>query len=270
MRRLIGLKGLLPLLLLVLLSVISSNPVRAVRRHEFKTCAQSGFCRRNRALADRAGEHKSTWTSPYTLSSPSFRDGSLHASISNALFPAIKFSLEVRIHQDGAARILMDEIDGLRQRYNEAGMWAVQTTPLLAEDSDVHVTYATGETRITYGPGHRHELRLEHSPILLTFSRDGQPHVVLNERGLLNMEHFRVKQIGKDSEEVVVQDETNPGQQTVIIKEQAFPGFLPTDEDGMWEETFGGKTDPKPKGGHRPDRVFTVFDSCCCAQAPNP
>jgi alpha 1,3-glucosidase len=142
----------------------------------------------------------------------------------------------------------MDEVDGLRQRYNEAGMWAVQTTPLLAEDSDVNVKYAKGETKVAYGPGRRHELKIQHEPILLTFSRDGQPHVVLNERGLFNMEHFRVKHIGKDPDEIVVQDESNPDQQTVIVKEKAFPGFLPTDEDGMWEESFGGKSDPKPKG----------------------
>lgn len=235
----------LPPLLLVLLLVISS-PTSAVKRHDFKTCSQSGFCRRNRALADRAGEQQS-FTSPYSLEQPSFAASTFHAAISNALFPSIHFSLEVRFQKDGVARILMDEVDGLRQRYNEAGMWAVQTEPQLADESDFKVDIGAERTSIKYANG-RHELRVEHQPLLLTFYRDGQPHIVINERSLLNMEHFRVKAIGGEPEEVVVQDAEHPEEQKVIVREDAFPGFLPKDEDGMWEETFGGKTDPKPKG----------------------
>lgn len=250
MRQLSGMRSLSPMLLLAVLAlVLHTATVSAVRRHEFKTCAQSGFCKRNRALADRAAEHSSSWASPYAITTaPTYRDGSLHASISNGLFPHIKFSLEVRLQKDGVARVLMDEVDGLRQRYNEAGTWAVQTEPTLALENEVDVQHGKGETRIKYGPEHRHELKLQHQPVLVTFMRDGQPHVVLNERGLLNMEHFRVKGIGKDADELVVQDDEHPGEQTVIVKDEAFPGFLPPDEDGMWEETFGGKTDPKPKG----------------------
>jgi alpha 1,3-glucosidase len=249
MGRLLSLCALPPLLaLLVLLVVIGAPPTCAVKRGDFKTCAQSSFCKRNRALADRAGEAKSAWTSPYSLQSPSFAQGSLRASISNALFPDVHFSLEVRFQQDGVARILMDEVDGLRQRYNEAGMWAVQTEPVLAvEDAEFEVDIGEERTSIKYAQG-RHELQIQHQPILLTFLRDGQPQIVLNGRGLLNMEHFRVKTIGGEPDEVVIQDAEHPAEQTIIVKEEAFPGFLPKDEDGMWEETFAGKTDSKPKG----------------------
>ena len=184
-------------------------------------------------------------------SSSSFSDGIYRSSISNALFPEIHFSLEVRFQQDGVARILMDEVDGLRQRYNEAGMWAVQTPPVLAmSEGDFEVEMGKAATSIKYAGG-KHELQIQHSPILLTFLRDGQAHIVLNERGLLNMEHFRVKPLGEEAPEIVIQDEEHPEEARVIIKEEAFPGFLPTDDHGMWEETFGGKTDTKPKGVFR-------------------
>ena len=62
------------------------------------------------------------------------------------------------------------------------------------------------------------------------------------------MEHFRVKTVGEQPEEIVVQDPAHPEEQLVVVKEEAFPGFLPPTEDGMWEETFAGKTDTKPKG----------------------
>ncbi|GAA5893633.1 uncharacterized protein JCM6883_003587 [Sporobolomyces salmoneus] len=235
------------LFLLLALNLIS--PTLAVKRGDFKTCDQSGFCKRNRQLADRATEAGKKWKSPYEIiDQPSFERGRLRASIANVLFPAIKFSLEVRFQKDGVARVLMDEVDGLRQRYNEAANWAVQSQPELAvDDQEFKVDIGKERTSIKYAGG-KHEVKIEHKPVKVTFLRDGQPHIVLNERGLLNMEHFRVKTVGEAPEEVVVQDPDNPGEQRVIVKEDAFPGFLPENENGMWEETFNGKKDSKPKG----------------------
>jgi len=231
-----------------ILLVLLISPTLAVKRGDFKTCDQSGFCKRNRQLADRAGQAGKSWHSPYELHSPSFSQGRLQASLSNALFPEIKFSLEVRFQRDGVARVLMDEVDGLRQRYNEAANWAVQTNPAMAvEVGEFVVDIGKKQTSVKYAGG-RHEVRIEHKPVKITFLRDGQPHIVVNERGLLNMEHFRVKTVGEQPEEVVVEDPENPGQQRVIVKEKAFPGFLTENEDGMWEETFNGKKDTKPKG----------------------
>ncbi|KAK4056711.1 glucosidase II [Microbotryomycetes sp. JL221] len=231
--------------LVVVLSSSSLN-VTAVKRHDFKTCQQSGFCRRNRALADRSKEHKQ-WRSPYSLHDARLVDGQLTARVSNALYPNIKFKFDVRVHKDGVARVVMDEVDGLRQRYNEAASWAFESEPELASSNDLQLSTSDDQTTLTYHRG-RHQLVIKHNPILLTFYRDGQPHIILNEKGLLNMEHFRVKQLGTGSDEVVVQDAEHPQEQKVIVKEEAYPGFLPKDEDGMWEESFGGKADPKPKG----------------------
>lgn len=232
----------------VLYALALLTPALGVKRGDFKTCDESGFCKRIRALADRATEHGASWKSPYGLERPTFSDGTLRAGVSNTLFPNIHFSLEVRFQEDGVARILMDEVDGLRQRYNETGMWAVQTEPKLEQrDSAFVLDLNADHSSVLYANG-RHELRIQHRPILLTFLRDGQPHIVLNEKGLFNMEHFRLKSLGGEPEEVVVQDEEHPGESLKIIKEEAFPGFLPTDEDGMWEESFSGKADSKPKG----------------------
>ncbi|GAA5874605.1 hypothetical protein JCM16303_002920 [Sporobolomyces ruberrimus] len=241
----------LPLVVLVsslLLLAALVSPTLAVKRGDFKTCDQSGFCKRNRQLADRASQAGRSWKSPYQLESPSFSQGRLRASITNALFPSIKFSLEVKFQKDGVARVIMDEVDGLRQRYNEAANWAVQTNPAMAvDDSEFAVDIGKKQTSVKYAGG-RHEVRIEHKPVKITFLRDGQPHIILNEEGLLNMEHFRVKTVGEQPEELVVQDPEHPGEQRVIVKEEAFPGFLPENEDGMWEETFNGKKDSKPKG----------------------
>ncbi|BGP24904.1 alpha 1,3-glucosidase, glycoside hydrolase family 31 protein [Rhodotorula toruloides] len=229
--------------------VIQSLPTStAVKRHDFKTCDQSGFCKRNRALADRAGQAGTSWQSPYELQAPEFSRGSFRAAVSNALFPQIKFSLEVRFQHDGTARVLMDEVDGLRQRYNEAAKWTLGGEPAVEEndgryETDVKETFAT----IKYHGGHN-EARIDYKPLTITFFRHGQPHIVLNERKLFNMEHFRVKTVGNQPEELVVEDPEHPDEQLVVVQNEAFPGFLPPTEDGMWEETFNGKTDSKPKG----------------------
>ncbi|SCV72067.1 BQ2448_4761 [Microbotryum intermedium] len=241
---------------LLLLCVIAGSSVLevviAVKRHDFKTCEQSGFCNRNRQLADRANEASSSWKSPYSIApEPSFSQGRYLASVKNALFPLINFKLEICFQQDGLARVLVDEVDGLRQRYNETASWALAQEPRLDQD-DAHysVEIDAKQSTISYGsPQRRQQVQIQHDPLLITFLRDGQPHVVLNERGLFNMEHFRVKPIdGNEQAEVVIQDPNHPTQQTVIVPEKAYPGFLPTSDEGMWEENFNGKQDSKPKG----------------------
>lgn len=231
-------------LLFIVINTLFSSSL-AVKRGDFKTCDQSGFCKRNRALADRAISTGLEWKTPYSINSiPTFSNGIFKALIGNELFPNIGFSLEARFQQDGTARILMDEVNGLRQRYNEAGNWAVQKEPILeTSEGGFTINLQPHESSIKYAGGLQ-ELKIQHKPILLTFLRDGQPHIVLNERGLLNMEHFRVK---KDSEPLVIQEAEN-----AIPLTNEYPNFLPENEEGMWEETFGGKTDSKPKGmSHR-------------------
>ena len=230
------------------------TPVFAVKKHDWKTCSQAGFCRRNRALADRASEHKASWTSPYSIQgTPSFSQGVYQATLANALFPDISFSLELRVQEDSTVRILVDEVNGLQQRYNEAASWTLLKEPRVEVNDQAFKTDINARSSsITYGNG-SNRVSIQHSPILITFYRDDQPHVVLNERGLFNMEHFRKKTIEapkeSDKPDEILSD-TQPDAQTVLqdTKDDKFALFLDKSEDGLWEETFGGRKDTKPKG----------------------
>src|SRR4051794_27080310 len=54
--------------LLLLLTLLSAfTPATTVKHENFKTCSQSGFCRRNRDFADKAAAAGSGWISPYEL-----------------------------------------------------------------------------------------------------------------------------------------------------------------------------------------------------------
>ena len=169
-----------------------------------------------------------------------------------------RFSFEVRFQSDGVARVLVDEVGGLRQRYNESAKWSlVDSAPVQPPTGAALYTASVTakSSSIKYGAG-RFEVVIDHRPIKLTFLRDGQPHIVLNERSLLNMEHFRERAVDKPAEvnppdmQVQEPDQTNAADVigSVSADELPYPGFADADEEGMWEETFGGKRDSKKRG----------------------
>jgi alpha 1,3-glucosidase len=198
--------------------------------------------------------------------SPAFSHGTYTARIANALYPNVSFSLNVDFVETGSngdisTRIRIDEVDGLRQRYNEAASWALVKDPsIVAADERFAVKLAQDRSSISWGRATKNEeLVVEHSPIRLTFFRDKQPHVVLNDRGLFNMEHFRAKTAeadaaAEDAPDQLVQDPDSSHDKGIVDAPVAgghFIKFLDSNEDGMWQETFGGRTDSKPKGAPR-------------------
>ncbi|KAF5366038.1 hypothetical protein D9758_006742 [Tetrapyrgos nigripes] len=251
---------------LALLSVVLAIPsALAVKSGDFKTCSQSGFCRRGRALAARASEAKVSnvaWTSPYSIDpstlsiSPS--NATFTASVKNSLYPDITFGLELRIHQDGVVRVRMDEVDGLRKRYDEAASWALIAEPVISETVKWKASKEGVSAKYGLGAGDDDlEVVVEYQPLKVTLLRAGKEEVVLNGQGLLNMEHFRNKEEPKpESTEEVVAD-TEGQQQEVIQQEQEQEKepevnprawFEGDTEDDYWDERFNSWTDSKPKG----------------------
>lgn len=203
-------------------------------------------------MADRASSHSSQWSSPYTLGAlqpvSSEDQASYRADLKNNLFPDISFELLLDFTTDGNARIRVDEVGGLQQRFNEAADWTLVAPPTVASNDQVTCQLGHKQSIFVYGHKQNQRVVLEHSPLKVTFERDGSPQIVLNERGLFNMEHFRIKPDAKgpetDSEKLVVQDaaQAHPSAQA------AYPHFLPDTDEGMWEEKWKKWTDTKPKG----------------------
>lgn len=110
-----------------------------------------------------------------------------------------------------------------------------------------------------YGSNDRYggvnSLVITHSPIKAVFLRSGAPQVVLNERGLLHMEHYRSK-----PDPFPLSSDEEQGQLFIQSKKRSFTsvGYNELESDswadfekedsGEWEESFGGKQDTKPKG----------------------
>ncbi|ERT00466.1 alpha 1,3-glucosidase [Sporothrix schenckii 1099-18] len=235
---------------LCLLSALTSltSPVLAVKEHDFKKCDQSGFCKRNRAYADTAAATGSSWTSPYNIlpESASVKDGQFQAVILKTINDkgeTVRLPITVSFTQAGVARVTVDEerrqnkdielrhgSTVRKERYNEAeelvivgGLELDKSAKAIDEDS-------TGSTVVQYGPDGQFEAHIQYSPFSVEFKRDGATEIKFNDRGLLNVEHWRPKTeppAPKEGEEAVA---------------------APPEENTWWDETFGGNTDSKPRG----------------------
>jgi len=235
------------------LLLLPARSVIAVKEQDFKKCNESGFCRRGRALADRAAEYVKSgekWKSPYSLdaSTIALEDGgsSFTGRVRSLLYPEIKFELDVRVHEDGVVRVRMDEKEGLRKRYDEAASWALIKEPALSSSSKWSV--GKKEVKVAYGEKKDQvEVTVEFEPLVVRMRRNGKDQVVLNGQGLLHMEHFREKKV----EEVAAKEETPPAegeeaQEVIQLPPNAW--FEGETEDGLWEESWRSWTDTKPKG----------------------
>lgn len=236
------LKQRLPLLLtfLVFLACLIM-PATSVKHENFKKCAQSGFCKRNRAYADDATASGSNWKAPYELESSTVKleDGYLRGVVIKTLESGEKVRLPLTISflESGAARVVLDEERRLngdidlrhgsnirKERYSETEKWTIVGGLAPNKAATLSPKSEIGFTKVQYGPENQYQLVLRHAPLELQFQRDGETHVKLNDRGFLNLEHWRPK---------------------VDYPEGETP---PEEESTWWDESFGGNTDSKPRG----------------------
>lgn len=237
-----------------LLLLLPARSVTAVKEQDFKKCHESSFCRRGRALADRAAESVKSgekWKSPYSLdpSTIVLEDGGSRFTgrVRSSLYPQIKFELDVRVHEDGVVRVRMDEKEGLRKRYDEAASWALLKEPVLSSSSKWNV--GKKEVKVVYGEKKSQvEVTVEFEPLVVRMKRNGRDQVVLNGQGLLHMEHFKQKKVeqveAKDGGVPVAGDEET--QKVIQLPPNSW--FEGDTEDGWWDETWRSWTDTKPKG----------------------
>jgi alpha 1,3-glucosidase len=226
----------------------------AVKHENFKTCDQSGFCKRNRQFADDVAA-SSSWTSPYNLepASIAFKDGQLEAVVLKTVegqAEKVSLPLIITFLESGLARVTLDEekrakgqvelrheSKARRERYNEAGQWALVGGLNPAKGAALSETADAGYTKVVYGKGGNHQAVIRHAPFSIDFQRDGETQVKFNERGFMNMEHWRPKVDKPVVEKKEGEEETK--------EEEVAQG---PDESTWWEETFGGNTDSKPRG----------------------
>ncbi|KAI0024476.1 alpha glucosidase-like protein [Xylariomycetidae sp. FL0641] len=257
-------------LLTILLSFVA--PGLTVKENDFKKCHQSGFCKRNREYADHAIAEGSAWRAPYKVlpELASFKEGQFEATILKTIDDqgtTVQLPLTVSFLKSGTARITVDEerrrtkdielrhdSPARKERYNEAQNWAI-VGDLAADANAKIVSESKTGMKIQYGPDHKFEADIAYEPYSIEFKRDGAVQMRLNDRGLMNMEHWRPKiekpvPEKKEGEEGEENSEETPVSPEVASSE---------DESTWWEETFGGNTDSKPRGPESVALDITFF-----------
>lgn len=150
----------------------------------------------------------------------------------------VKLPLTISFLSSGLSRVSLDEerrqkrdielrhgSTARKERYNEAPNWAIVGGLDVDASSSLSAQQEPGSTSIQYGKDKREQAVIQHDPFLIFFKRDGEVQIIFNERGFMNLEHWRPKVEQTESTESNVEDQST-----------------------WWEESFGGNTDSKPKG----------------------
>uniref|UniRef100_A0A3Q2NRX6 Glucosidase II alpha subunit n=1 Tax=Fundulus heteroclitus TaxID=8078 RepID=A0A3Q2NRX6_FUNHE len=203
----------------------------AVDKGNFKTCEQSAFCKRQRAI--KPGE------SPYRalLETMELTNTRLTLQLINDN-NKVRLLLELYRLQGNITRVKINELKPLKPRYEVPDVLIREppTEPLslLSQDENGVV--------LSLGPESQRVI-VSARPFRLDIVEGRDVLMSLNSRGLLGFEHLRMRKDTQADPETDNKEGADPANQDENTKEEEEKV-----EDGMWEETFKSHTDSKPNG----------------------
>jgi len=202
---------------IIALFLIALSFVNCVDHSKFKTCDQSGFCKRNRELQPGQSKWQIDSSTIETV------DHTVEALLSNPDNSVLlKLKLSSLLDDGSILRMHINEYNSIRHRYEALEALNDEKIALnkveLAEKNADHF-------KIKFGPSAgQYTAIITHSPFKIDVYCGQDLILVGNERGLFNFEHYRKK------ESVEEEELTNQ-----VSK-------------GMWEESFSSFSDSKPYG----------------------
>lgn len=232
---------------LLLLSLLPLY-IDAVNRADFKTCEQSSFCKRHRAL--EPGQPKYV-VLPETVK----LDGSVLSAHLRQKENGRLLSLRLTSLHDSTLRLSLDEVEGLRPRFRADD---ALTGPPKEAKFKSHTPGAASSMLMTLDG---HKVILHYAPFRLDVYRgSGDLVLSLNSAGLLKYEHFREKKetpppSGDEKKEG--EEGAEEGEKEAEAGDEAKPeeenkdgggGNSSEEGEGFWEEHFKSHRDSKPHG----------------------
>uniref|UniRef100_A0A3Q3EL20 Glucosidase II alpha subunit b n=1 Tax=Labrus bergylta TaxID=56723 RepID=A0A3Q3EL20_9LABR len=210
---------------LVLWLAVCLSGTLAVDKGNFKTCDQSAFCKRQRAL--KPGE------SPYRalLETMELTKTRLTLQLTNDN-NKVRLLLELYRLQGNMTRVKINELKPLKPRYEVPDVLIREppTEPLslLSQDENGVVLSLGVESQ---------RVIVSARPFRLDIMEGREVLMSLNSRGLLAFEHLRIVYIA-----------LNLCQCSLFACQKAKEEEEEKEEEGMWEETFKSHSDGKPNG----------------------
>ncbi|KAI9594653.1 neutral alpha-glucosidase AB [Syncephalis fuscata] len=217
-----------------------------VKEEDFKKCAQSGFCRRNRRYADYMLAETTERQTPYWLdgSSVQFNEGVLTAQLHEDVpegKPALSpLRLVVLTSSNGVVRLQVSDPTSKRPRFSELDKFVLQFDGIMPSAKGSLVT-EQNKVRLSYAEDSNIELVMQLRPWRVELQQNGQTTMVLNERGLMRFERIRDKPASVSAGSADASSDTPTSKVATSELDQI-------NEDGAWEEDFNGNHDPKPNG----------------------
>lgn len=209
-----------------------------VNKDNFKTCQQSGFCKRHRAVTP--GQ------SPYVVlpETINIQTTAVNLQILNTA-NNVKLTLELSGLERNTARIKVNEAEPIKQRYE------IPVGDVLLEEPKRQGLKQIEKTdhMLTLGL-EKNKIVISYKPFRIDFYTEDEPVVSINAQGLLKFEHYQTKPEAKPvetPEEGKEVEQPKEGEENAEVK-------LPEDEKkkeeepDLWEETFKSFHDSKPHG----------------------
>jgi len=206
--------------------------VSSVDRSKFKSCDQSGFCKRCRAVQPGESSYEVDVDTIHVTSTK------LEALLTNQK-NGVKFKLDLVGQADNTFRLKINEAYPLKPRFEVPLV-------LVSEPEPASINVITKDDKsVTLGLGDSSKAVLTFKPLRVDFYSGDNLLLSTNARGMMKFEHLRHK---KGSAEAVEGGEE-------IVEEE--------DEPDMWEESYGGHSDSKPNGptAVAMDFTFAGFDN---------
>ncbi|XP_041352622.1 neutral alpha-glucosidase AB-like isoform X2 [Gigantopelta aegis] len=243
----------------ICISVLVSQSL-SVNKDNFKSCDQSGFCKRQRNYEPGESTYIALLNSLKTTST------SIELQLLNKK-NSVKLLLQVIGLQDNTIRVKINELSPLKLRYEIPYGEVITKQPVQQEikvdgSSQKGVTFTVGDTTGV----------ISAEPFRMDIFSSNEPVISLNARNLLKFEHMRVKpgwfssigsglkswfsqpfretpQPDPPNDDHEAESDHKEGENEEGKEEnEENKEDEPKDEPNMWEETYKTFTDSKPNG----------------------
>ncbi|XP_035450853.2 neutral alpha-glucosidase AB isoform X1 [Spodoptera frugiperda] len=220
---------------LLLVAALALSGSYAVDRNNFKTCDQSGFCKRLRGFKPEKSEYS------LNLDTVLVHGNVLSAEVDTVDTTAQErkvlwhYAMRLSALVDGTFRVEIDEVDPLYPRYRT--QLALDGEP--KADGLKLLSNENGKLTLMNSQGHKVVIRA--TPLKIEFlNKAGDVAVVLNDNAQLVVEPLRVKKERIDDED---------------------GNAVEVEEEGTWGESFKSHHDSKPRGNEAVSLDFSFPDA---------
>lgn len=171
-------------LFIALICLTSFISINCVDHSKFKTCEQSGFCKRNREL--EPGSSKWEIDSSTIQSIDGFVDALLKNPDNDVL---LKLRLSSLLDDGSILRMHINELSSERDRYQALEALKESITPNKVDLVEKNVD----NFKIKFGPNDQFSAIITNKPFKIDVFSGNDLILTGNERGLFNFEHYRKK-----------------------------------------------------------------------------